>query len=105
MMEVEYNGISGSSMEIYAKELPSMPTAVRKESSIEIPGSDGTMYLLDGGYESTEIKISFNFIGKSEDWVKQSIQVRESAILQQSSQQRMVCGIWTRDSILIRRKK
>lgn len=49
MMEVEYNGISGSSMEIYAKELPSMPTAVRKESSIEIPGSDGTMYLLDGG--------------------------------------------------------
>ena len=29
MMEVEYNGISGSSMEIYAKELPSMPTAVR----------------------------------------------------------------------------
>ena len=68
MMEVEYNGISGSSMEIYAKELPSMPTAVRKESSIEIPGSDGTMYLLDGGYESTEIKISFNFIGKSEDW-------------------------------------
>lgn len=67
-MEVEYNNILASSLGIYAKTLPSIPMAVQKESSVEIPGSDGTMHILDGGYESTEIKIDFNYIGPSDKW-------------------------------------
>ena len=68
MMDIEYNGVLGSSLGIFAKELPSIPAAVRKESSVEIPGIDGTMFLLDGGYESTEIKIALNFIAPSDKW-------------------------------------
>lgn len=67
-MEVEYNNILASSLGIYAKTLPSIPMAVQKESLVEIPGSDGTMHILDGGYESTEIKIDFNYIGPSDKW-------------------------------------
>ena len=54
MMEVEYNGIPGSNFGVYAKNLPTIPPAVKKASSVEIAGRDGTLYLLDGGYESTE---------------------------------------------------
>ena len=68
MMDVEYNGVLGSSFGIYAKTLPAIPSAVKKESSVEIPGTDGTMFLLEGGYETTEIKVDFNFIGDADQW-------------------------------------
>lgn len=68
MMDVEYNGVLGSSFGIYAKTLPAIPAAVKKESSVEIPGIDGTMFLLEGGYETTEIKVDFNFIGDADQW-------------------------------------
>ena len=48
MMEVEYNGIPGSNFGVYAKNLPTIPPAVKKASSVEIAGRDGTLYLLDG---------------------------------------------------------
>ena len=68
MMDVEYNGVLGSSFGIYAKTLPAIPSAVKKESSVEIPGTDGTMFLLEGGYETSEIKVDFNFIGDADQW-------------------------------------
>lgn len=57
MMDVEYNGILASSLGIYAKNIPDIPAAVRKEKTVDIPGMDGTLILLEGGYESTEIKV------------------------------------------------
>ena len=66
MMDVEYNGILASSLGIYAKNIPDIPAAVRKEKTVDIPGMDGTLILLEGGYESTEIKVDFNFIGDSD---------------------------------------
>ena len=68
MMDVEYNGILASSLGIYAKDIPDIPAAVRKEKTVDIPGVDGTLILLEGGYESTEIKVDFNFIGDSDRW-------------------------------------
>lgn len=68
MMDVEYNGILASSLGIYAKNIPDIPAAVRKEKTVDIPGMDGTLILLEGGYESTEIKEDFNFIGDSDRW-------------------------------------
>ena len=68
MIEIEYNKILASSLGLYMKNLPSIPAAVKKDSSVEIPGSDGTMYILEGGYESTKIKIDFNFIGDADRW-------------------------------------
>lgn len=52
----------------YAKNIPDIPAAVRKEKTVDIPGMDGTLILLEGGYESTEIKVDFNFIGDSDRW-------------------------------------
>ena len=66
MMDGEYNGILASSLGIYAKNIPDIPAAVRKEKKVDIPGMDGTLILLEGGYESTEIKVDFNFIGDSD---------------------------------------
>ena len=68
MIEIEYNKILASSLGLYMKNLPYIPAAVKKDSSVEIPGSDGTMYILEGGYESTKIKIDFNFIGDADRW-------------------------------------
>ena len=68
ILDVEYNGIVGSSLDIYAKELPAIPTAKKREKEITIPGRSGTIYTTDGEYESTEIKIPFNYIGKEELW-------------------------------------
>lgn len=77
MMEVEYNGIPGSNFGVYAKNLPTIPPAVKKASSVEIAGRDGTLYLLDGGYESTEIKVDFNWIGKEEQWIDRWGQIQK----------------------------
>lgn len=68
MIDVEYNGMAGSILKVYAKEIPDIPAAVKKESSIKIAGRDGILYTLDGGYESTKISIEFNWIGDEEKW-------------------------------------
>ena len=44
ILDVEYNNILSSSLEVYAKELPNIPTAQRRETEITIPGRDGTIY-------------------------------------------------------------
>ena len=43
MTDVEYNGILASSLGIYAKNIPDIPAAVRKEKTVDIPGMDGTL--------------------------------------------------------------
>lgn len=68
--DVEYGGIKGSSIKIYARERPAIPAAKKRREEIVIPGRDGALYKSDGSYEPTEITIPFNYIGREEDWAK-----------------------------------
>lgn len=68
--DVEYNGIRGSALKIYARERPAIPAARRRREEITIPGRDGTLYTTDGAYESTEIHIAFNYIGQEDQWAE-----------------------------------
>lgn len=68
--DVEYGGIKGSSIKIYARERPAIPAARKRREEITIPGRDGALYKSDGSYEPTEIEVQFNYIGMEEDWAK-----------------------------------
>ena len=47
ILDVEYNNMLGSAMGVYAKELPNIPTAKRREKEVTIPGRDGTIFTSD----------------------------------------------------------
>lgn len=70
ILDVEYNNMLGSAMGVYAKELPDIPTAKRREKEVTIPGRDGTIYTTYGDYESIDITIPFNFICDETEWDK-----------------------------------
>ena len=66
--DIEYGGIRGSSIKIYARERPAIPAARIRREQIIIPGRDGVVYQSDGTFEPTEIEILFNYIGKESEW-------------------------------------
>ena len=66
--DVEYGGIRGSSLKIYARERPSIPAARVRREGIVIPGRDGMVYQSDGTFEPTDIPVRFNYIGKETQW-------------------------------------
>ena len=66
--DIEYGGIRGSSMKIYARERPAIPAARVRREQIVIPGRDGAVYESDETFEPTEIGIPFNYIGKESEW-------------------------------------
>lgn len=68
--DIEYGGIRGSSLKIYARERPDIPAAKVRREQIIIPGKDGVVYQSDGTFEPTEIEIAFNYIGKETEWGK-----------------------------------
>lgn len=68
IQDVEYNGIRGSAMRIFARERPPIPAARLRMDEITIPGRDGVLYQSDGGYEPTEIPVTFNYIGRESQW-------------------------------------
>lgn len=68
--DIEYDGIKGSSLKIYARERPSIPAARVRREQIIIPGRDGAVYESDGTFEPTEIEVQFNYIGKEREWGK-----------------------------------
>lgn len=68
--DVEYNGMCGSALKIFARERPSIPAAKKRREEIVIPGRDGNLYTTDNAYEPTEIHIVFNYIGKEEKWAE-----------------------------------
>ena len=68
MQDIEYNGMTGSSIAVYAKDLISLPAASANMTEIKLSGRDGTLYKWDGTYEANEIKIEFNYIGPVERW-------------------------------------
>ena len=66
--DIEYGGIRGSSIKIYARERPAIPAARIRREQIIIPGRDGVVYQSDGTFGPTEIEILFNYIGKESEW-------------------------------------
>ena len=68
--DVEYNGMRGSALKIFARERPSIPAAKKRREEIVVPGRDGSLYTTDNAYEPTEIRIAFNYIGKEEKWAE-----------------------------------
>lgn len=68
MQDIEYNGMTGSSIDIYSKDLISLPAASANMTEIKLSGRDGTLYKWDGTYKANEIKIEFNYIGPVERW-------------------------------------
>lgn len=68
MLDVEYNGIRGSSLGLIVKERPSIPAAVKKADEIEIPGRSGVVRTEKDEFEESKFTIDFNYIGRSEDW-------------------------------------
>ena len=66
--DIEYGGIRGSSIKIYARERPAIPAARIRREQIIIPGRDGVVYQSDGTFEPTEIEVQFNYIGKESEW-------------------------------------
>lgn len=68
--DIEYGGIRGSSMKIYARERPAIPAARVRREQIVIPGRDGAVYESDETFEPTEIEIPFNYIGEESEWAE-----------------------------------
>lgn len=68
--DVEYAGICGSSIKVFARERPSIPAARKRGEEIVIPGMDGVLYKTDKSYEPTEIKVPMNYIGEEEKWAE-----------------------------------
>lgn len=68
--DIEYGGIKGSSLKIYARERPAIPAAKVRREQIVIPGRDGVVYQSDDTFEPTEIEVQFNYIGKESEWAE-----------------------------------
>lgn len=66
-IDVEINGVLGSKYNVYLQDRPSIPSAVRKVKTIEIPGRDGVLTEL-GEFAPTEFEMKFNFITRREDF-------------------------------------
>lgn len=68
MYDIQYNGIKGSELKIYAKERPEIPAAKRAYEEITVSGKDGT-YLRDlGRYENVELPVKMNYMGSESEW-------------------------------------
>lgn len=66
--DIEFNSMLGSSIKVYPTKYPNIPAAAEKISEVDIPGRDGVLKTRTGKYESTQIPIEFNYIGKEELW-------------------------------------
>ena len=70
IQDIEYNGLRGSILKIFARERPAFPAARPRREEITVPGKDGKLYVYDGGYEPTEIPVQFNYIGDELLWAE-----------------------------------
>lgn len=55
-------------MQIFAKDLITVPAAEPNMEEINLAGRDGTTYKFDGTYKATVIPIAFNYIGPEDRW-------------------------------------
>ena len=68
MVDIQFNNILGSSLGIYMKDKPVIPSAQEILQEIKVPGRDGSLITRKKTYESTAIQVNFNYIGKEEQW-------------------------------------
>lgn len=76
-IDIEYNKILGSSMEIFATKYPSIPAAQERIEEVAVPGMSGVLHIRKKCFEKTEIPIEFNYIGKEELWNEKWRQAKE----------------------------
>lgn len=67
-IDIEYNGMLGSALGIYATKYPSIPAAEEQIEEITIPGRSGSLHVRKKCFKQTVIPIEFNYIGKAELW-------------------------------------
>ena len=63
MQDIEFNSVRGSTLQIFARDLITVPVAEPNMEEINLAGRDGTTYTFDGTYKATVIPIAFNYIG------------------------------------------
>lgn len=68
MQDVQFNGIRGSTLQIFARDLITSPAAQPNMEEVKLSGRDGAIYKFDGIYQATSIKIPFNYIGPEDRW-------------------------------------
>lgn len=68
MYDLEFNGVTASSLGVKVAYRPDMPTPEKNIEEIEIPGRDGTLIEWDGTYADIEIPVDMNFIIPPKDW-------------------------------------
>ncbi len=59
MQDIEFNSVRGSMLQIFAKDLITVPAAEPNMEEINLAGRDGTTYKFDGTYKATVIPIAF----------------------------------------------
>lgn len=67
-IDIEYNGMLGSSLGVYATKYPSIPAAEEDIEEKSIPGRSGKLHIRKQCFKETVIPIEFNYIGKEELW-------------------------------------
>lgn len=77
MIDIEYNGMLGSNIGIYATKYPSVPAAEERIEEISVPGRSGLLHVRKKCFEQTTIPIEFNYIGKEELWNERWRQAKE----------------------------
>ena len=68
MQDIEFNSVRGSTLQIFARDLITVPVAEPNMEEINLAGRDGTTYTFDGTYKATVIPIAFNYIGPEDRW-------------------------------------
>lgn len=68
MQDIEFNGILGSTLQIFARDLIKAPAAEPNLEEVKVAGRDGTIYRADGTYKSKTIQVAMNYIGPEERW-------------------------------------
>lgn len=68
MQDIEFNSVRSSMLQIFARDLITVPAAEPNMEEINLAGRDGTTYKFDGTYKATVIPIAFNYIGPEDRW-------------------------------------
>ena len=68
MQDIEFNGILGSTLQIFARDLIEVPAAEPNLEEVKVAGRDGTLYRADGTYKAKTIQVALNYIGPEVRW-------------------------------------
>ena len=59
-IDVQFNDILASSLGIYMKNKPAIPSSQEDIQTLTVPGMDGELIIRKGIYKSTSISVDFN---------------------------------------------